>query len=196
MGLTPFLNGEVTKDCELGAREMTTESGGQSSDTSAEPALASPRLIPIPESPKNSEDPSFPPALEDSGQPSNSFDKQRAPSQALECVRGNYDNLSYYQIHNLCKDRGYHKKDAKAALKTRLEAMDAVERRLIIQNGNAMDTFLRSWANDTDPWRNRRQWSRPNNRLRANAPAGKPRELQRKWTWRRPRRMRNGGLRN
>ena len=55
-------------------------------------------------------------------------------------MRGNYDNLSYDRIHNLRKDRGYHKKDAKAALKTRLEAMDAVERRVIIENENAMET--------------------------------------------------------
>ena len=40
MGLTPFLGGVVTEDCELGAKEMTTESGGRSSGISAEPALA------------------------------------------------------------------------------------------------------------------------------------------------------------
>ena len=119
---------------------MPTESGGQSPDTSAEPPLASPRSIPIPESPKNSECPSFPPVVEDHGQASNSFDQQCAPSQAPEGVRGNNGNLSYDQIHNLCKDRGYHKQDTKAALKTRLEAMDAVDRRLNIQSENAMDT--------------------------------------------------------
>ena len=54
MGLTPFLEGEVRKDFELGDGELPTESSGKSSDTSAEPPLASPRLIPISESPINS----------------------------------------------------------------------------------------------------------------------------------------------
>ena len=140
MRLTPFLEGGVTKNCELATKERTTESGGRSSDTSAEPALASPRLIPAPESPKNSEELCFPPALEDPGKPSNSFDDQCAPSQAPECKSGNYDNLSYDQIRILCKDPGYHKEDARAVLKTRLEAMDAVERRLSIQIDNAANT--------------------------------------------------------
>ena len=154
MGLTPFLQGGVTKDSELGDGELPTESSGKSSDTSAGPAFrpipesqihrrdqhgASPRLMPIPESPTNSESPAFPPATEDPGQTSNSFDQQCAPSHALECVNGNYDNLSYDQIRNLCKDRGYHKKDAKAALKTRLEAVDAVERQSINQKANEKD---------------------------------------------------------
>ena len=69
-----------------------------------------------------------------------SIDKRRAPSQAPEGARGNFENLSYDQIHNLCKERGYHKKDAEAVSKTRLEATDAVERRLITQNENTMDT--------------------------------------------------------
>ena len=79
MGLTLLLHGDVTKDYELGNGEAPTESGGTSPDTSAEPALASPRLIPIPESRANSGSPACPPALEDSGQPPNSFDQQRAP---------------------------------------------------------------------------------------------------------------------
>ena len=55
-------------------------------------------------------------------------------------MSGNYDNLSYDQIHNLCKDRGYHKKNAKVALKTRLGAMDAVDRQLIKKKENEADT--------------------------------------------------------
>ena len=118
---------------------MPTVCGGESSETSAEPALASPRLFPIPESPTCPESPAFPPAMEDSGQTSNSFDQRCAPSHAPECVNGNYDNLPYAQIRNLCKDRGYYKKDAKAALKTRLEATGAVDRQLISQKENEMD---------------------------------------------------------
>ena len=115
-------------------------SGGKSPDTSAEPAFASPRLIPIPESPTRSESPAFPSVTEDSGKPSNSFDKQRAPSQAPGCVGGNYDHLSYDQIHDTCKARGYQKQDAEAALKTRVEAMDEVERQLTTRTENDMDT--------------------------------------------------------
>ena len=139
MGLAPVLQGEVTKGCELGDGELPTESGGKSSDISAEPALASPRLIPIPESPTNSGSPAFHPAMEDTGQTSDSFDQQCAPSPAPECASGNYNNLPYDQIRNLCKDRGYYKKDAKAALKTRLEATGAVDRQLISQKENEMD---------------------------------------------------------
>ena len=140
MGLTPFLGGEVTKDGELVTREPTTESGGHSPDASAEPALASPRLIPNPESPENSEGPSFLPELEDLGQPSNSFDKQCAPSQAPTMEGSQYDHLPYDALHNLCKSRGYCKKDAKTVLKTRLGAMDKVGRNSPqVQSGN-MDT--------------------------------------------------------
>ena len=108
MGLTPFSQGEVTQDCELGDGELPTESGGKSSDTPAEPALASTRWIRIPESPTSSGSPAFHPVMEDSGQSSNSFVQQCASSKAPECVSGNYDSLSYDLIHNLRKDRGYH----------------------------------------------------------------------------------------
>ena len=55
------------------------------------------------------------------------------------CVR-RLRNLSYDQIRNPRKDRDYDKKDAKAALKTRLEATDAVERQSIKQKSNEMNT--------------------------------------------------------
>ena len=76
MGLAPCLQEEVPKDCALGDGELPTESGGKSTDTSAEPALASPRLITIPESPTNSGSLVFPQVTEDSGQTSTSFDQQ------------------------------------------------------------------------------------------------------------------------
>ena len=51
-----------------------------------------------------------------------------------------YDHLTYDELHNLCKSRGYCKKDAKTVLETRLEAMDAAERNSPqVQSGN-MDT--------------------------------------------------------
>ena len=43
-------------------------------------------------------------------------------------------------MHELCRQRGYHKKSAKAVLKTRLEAVDAVESRLPEGATNDMDT--------------------------------------------------------
>ena len=120
--------------------KLTAVSGEKSSHTSAEPALASPRSIPVPQSPTRSESPAFPSATEDSGKPSNSSDKQCAYSQAPECVSGNYDHLSYNQIRDICKARGYHKRDAKAALKTSLETMDEVERQLTKRTQHDMDT--------------------------------------------------------
>ena len=51
-----------------------------------------------------------------------------------------YDHLTYDELHNLCKSRGYCEKDAEAVLKTRLEAMDTAERNSPqVQSGN-MDT--------------------------------------------------------
>ena len=94
LGLTPFMQDEVPKDCDLGEGELQTASGGNFSDTSAKPAVASSRLIPAPESPTRPESPAFPSAMEDSGKPSIFFDKQCAPSQAPECVSDNYDILS------------------------------------------------------------------------------------------------------
>ena len=102
--------------------------------------MASPRLIPIPEPPTNSGGPAFPPIMEDSGNTSVSSDQQRAPPQAPECVSGNYDHLSYDQIRNLCMSRGYHKKDAMAVLKTRLEAIDAAARQSLKLSEREMDT--------------------------------------------------------
>ena len=139
-GLTPFLQEGAPKDCEMGDEELPTESGGESADTSEGPVSASPRLIPIPESPTNSGGPAFPQITEDSGKTSTSFDQRRALPQAPERVSGNYDHPSYSQIRDLRKARGYHKKDAKAALETRLEAIDAVERQSMKQTENDMDT--------------------------------------------------------
>ena len=83
--------------------------------------------------------------MEDSGS-YGSFDQQRAPPQSPGRVSGNYDNLSCGQIRDLCKARGYQKQDAKAALKTRLEATDAVERSLITEGESTMDTSSLVWG--------------------------------------------------
>ena len=139
LGLSPSLQAALPKGCELKPGELPTMNGGKATDASDEHAMASPRMIPIPESPSRSGEPKFSSVVNDTGNTSPSFDKQRAPSQAPERVSGNYDYLSYDQVRDLCKARGYHKKDAKAVLKTRLEAMDAVERHSMKQTENDMD---------------------------------------------------------
>ena len=68
---------------------------------------ASPRLIPVPESPRHGEDLEPPPLENDVNDPSASFDKQCAPSQAPTMEGSQYDNLTYDELHNLCKSRGY-----------------------------------------------------------------------------------------
>ena len=106
-GLVLMLPEDAPKDNEMGDGELPAESGGKSTDTTEEPAMASPRLIPIPEPPTNSGEPALPPVMGDTGKTSVSLDQQCAPSQAPECVSGNYDHLSYGQIRDLCKSRGY-----------------------------------------------------------------------------------------
>ena len=81
--------------------------------------MASPRLIPVPGPPTNSGRLDPPPILEDSGHSCVSFEQKCAPSQAPECVSVTYDHLSCDQLRNLCKLRGYHKKDVNVVLKTR-----------------------------------------------------------------------------
>ena len=51
-----------------------------------------------------------------------------------------YDHLSYDELHGLCKARGFCRKDAKTVLKTRLEAMDSVEKKCIVEQTDKMDT--------------------------------------------------------
>ena len=158
LGLSPSLQVKLPKDCLPESEELRTASSGESAESSEEPLLASPRLIPIPESPTNSGDPTFSPVMEDSGNISPSRDKQCAPSQAPECVSINYDHLSYEQIHDLRKARGYHKKDAKAALKTRSEAMGAVGRHPVKQTENDMDTSSSILGKAIVRWRMGQPW--------------------------------------
>ena len=102
--------------------------------------MASPRLIPAPESPRHVEDLELSPLQNDVNDPSASFDKKCAPSQAPIMEGSQYDHLTYDELHNLCKSRGYCKKDAKTALKTRLEAMDTVARNSSQLQTDNMDT--------------------------------------------------------
>ena len=100
-GLVPTLPEDVPKDNEMGDGESPTESGGKSTDTTEEPAMASPRMIPIPESPANSGEPVLPPISEDSGKTSVSFDQQCAPFQVPDCMKAIMVifRLAIYAIH-------------------------------------------------------------------------------------------------
>ena len=51
-----------------------------------------------------------------------------------------YDHLTYDELRNLCKSRGYCKKDAKTVLKTRVEAMDTSARNSSQLQTDNMDT--------------------------------------------------------
>ena len=124
----------------MGDGEKPTGSGGKSTEVPAEPSTGSPRLIPVPNSSTNCAHPDPPPDSEDSGNTSGSFNRRCAPSQAPEYEGANYDRRCYSQMRDLCKRRGRHKKKAKAALETRLEAMDSVARQPLTSNENDMDT--------------------------------------------------------
>ena len=69
--------------------------------------MASPRLIPAPESPRNGEDPEIPLPPNKMSDPSESLDNKCAPSQAPIMEGSQYDHLTYDELHNMCKSRGY-----------------------------------------------------------------------------------------
>ena len=68
----------------------------------------------------------------DKGAASASFDRKCAPSRAPTTDTADYYQLSYGQLHESRKQRGYHGKDTKAVLRTSLAAMD--------EAGKNMDT--------------------------------------------------------
>ena len=107
--------------------------GGISPDLARAPSMASPRLIPVPDSPPLSAQ--LPPNPEVLSSPSN---RNCAPSHALGAGTTNHDQSSYGQFYELRKQRGYYKQDTKAALRTRLAAMDAA--RKIPADGGSNDT--------------------------------------------------------
>ena len=122
--------------------ERPTGSGGISTDWTREPLMASPRLIPAPDSPLYSAETPPEPALGDTGETSASFDCNCAPPQAPVCGNANCDQPSYGQLHRLCERRGYHWKDAEAVLRTRLAAMDAADNKTKEGGSNDMDTSM------------------------------------------------------
>ena len=81
----------MRKTLDSVAVEPKNGSGGISTDVTLEPSMASPRLIPAPESPPLSVQ--LPPesTVEDAEQPSASFDRNCAPSQAPVSDPTNHD---------------------------------------------------------------------------------------------------------
>ena len=69
-----------------------------------------------------------------------SFDRNCSPSPAPLETRGSDDNLSHNQPHELCEDRGYDRKDSKAALKLRLTSVDDLDRNWVAAEDDAIDT--------------------------------------------------------
>ena len=55
-------------------------------------------------------------------------------------ARGEYDHLTYDELRNPCRTRGFAREDSKAALKARLATMDAVERERGREREDVMDT--------------------------------------------------------
>ena len=52
----------------------------------------------------------------------------------------NYGRLSYGQLHELFKQRGYYGKDTKAVLRTRLAAIDAADKKEVEGSSSDIDT--------------------------------------------------------
>ena len=65
--MVPILFDGTDKDQEMAGGEKPAESGGQPTEETGEPSMDSPRLIPVPDSPPHSAQPSPDPALEDTG---------------------------------------------------------------------------------------------------------------------------------
>ena len=66
-----------------------------------ENSMASPRLTPAPESPRDGEDPETPLPQNIIDDPTASFDNKCAPSQAPIMEGSQYDHLAYDELRNL-----------------------------------------------------------------------------------------------
>ena len=69
-----------------------------------------------------------------------SFDRECTQSQAPAATRSDYNPLTYNELHHVCLRRGHAREDSKALPGTRLPTTDAVERKRVLENENAMDT--------------------------------------------------------
>ena len=69
-----------------------------------------------------------------------SFDEECTRLPGPEKTPGDYDYLTYDTLDQLCRRRGYAKKNSKAVLKTRLSTMDADDRKRVREKGEAAST--------------------------------------------------------
>ena len=106
--------------------DKPAHSGDQYTAEPDGPVMASPRLIPAPDSLPHSARHHL--AWDPLRLTSESCNRNCAPSQAPRYESVNYENPPYDQLRQLWKQRGYRRKDAEAALKSRLETLGAVER--------------------------------------------------------------------
>ena len=94
------------------------------------PSLASPHLIPAPDSPNPSTQIHPSPSLSVRlPPPVPSFGRQCAASQAPLVDHSQYDHLSPKRLRKLCMQKGYCRKDSKKMLETRLAVMGAEHNR-------------------------------------------------------------------
>ena len=128
------------KPLDLVDGEHETGSGGISTDLTRGPSMGPPRLIPVPQSPQLSAQLLPEPAVGKKEPASSSFDRNCASSQDPVADIANYDRLSYSQLREICRQRGYHKQDTEAALRPRLVAMDAASKKTADGGSNDMDT--------------------------------------------------------
>ena len=100
-GLAPDANEMRTDNAEMVDGGKKTDNGDQTATEPEKNVMASPRLIPVPDSPLHSA--TEPPAtlLNDSGQTSEPFNPNCAPSQAPRNDSANYDHLSCDQLREL-----------------------------------------------------------------------------------------------
>ena len=69
-----------------------------------------------------------------------SFDGKCTQLKERAATRSDYDQLTYNELHQVCRRRGNARKDSRAVLKTRLSTTGAVERKRAHDNENVMDT--------------------------------------------------------
>ena len=100
-GSAPGVNENRTDKAEIVDVAKPTDNADQFTTVPEETVMAPPRLIPAPDSPKHS--PKEPPTtlLNDSGQTSEPFNHNCAPSQAPQYDSANYDHPSYDQLRGL-----------------------------------------------------------------------------------------------
>ena len=93
-GLAPALTDGLNDNIEMADSDKPTDSGDPSTAEPDEPVTASPRVIPVPDSPSHSDQ--VPPEMLPD-------DRSCAPSQAPRCESANYDLFSSDQSHEARK---------------------------------------------------------------------------------------------